>query len=127
MTYDACSIAALLAAAKKFCSAPDVLSRVELVASSPLPNYNDVVDLMQRIEGLAESDSLTAFRLMIALWSIASDAMAHDVCDGIDLWVTQAATDITTRTALLDFSNSFNNSSVRSHFARLLGTSVPTD
>ncbi|HMP80587.1 MAG TPA: hypothetical protein PKD54_14125 [Pirellulaceae bacterium] len=50
--------------------------------------YEAMVATMRRLETLAEHDEDSACALMVHLWSHASQLVgAHDVCDGIDLWI----------------------------------------
>ena len=49
--------------------------------------YPTVRAAMNTLEELAERHEGLALRLMIALMEIAGRVQAHDVCDGIDLWL----------------------------------------
>ncbi len=68
---------------------PEVLCRAVTGAS---PSYKTITDIMAGLEKVASADAVLGLKLMIGLYSIASDFYAYDVCDAIDLWLEHEGT-----------------------------------
>jgi hypothetical protein len=75
---------------------------------------DSISQAMLKLESLAEVDPVLACILMAHLWPIANDLLMHDVCDAIDLWISNQKSQ-----ALIDrlrlVVNSEQDSDVRHH------------
>ena len=80
---------------------------------------DEVCQLLDSLEILAQSDCDMACSLMIDLWPIASSHFQHDICDRIDLWIAQCRSpEIIAR--LRDLAASHPDGGIRKHWQGLL-------
>lgn len=68
---------------------PDVLVRACLDSDT---SYESINAMMISLERIASVDTDLGLRVMIGLYSVASDTCAHDVGDAIELWMYHEGT-----------------------------------
>ena len=66
---------------------------------------NAVEETMETCESIADTDTELALKLMIKLYPKASKLYLYDVCDSIDLWIYNEATDSTVSFIISSISN----------------------
>jgi hypothetical protein len=79
----------------------------------------EVSQLMDSLEQFAQADCDTACRLMADLWPVASALFKHDVCDAIDLWITDHRSPAVLA-KLRDLAASHPDAEIRGHWQGLL-------
>ncbi|MCE9545951.1 MAG: hypothetical protein K8T25_10590 [Planctomycetia bacterium] len=90
------------------------------VTQSPSGNKDAeaVYRTMRLLEEVAEKSELPACILMAHLWLISNDLRMHDICDAIELWLTNCKSSDLGR-YLLMLANSQDDERVRRRFEKL--------
>lgn len=96
-----------------------VTSMMSILQRASLEPIEVVAAAMDRLEALAETDSIVACSLMVHLWTVACEVEnAFDVCDAIDLWLGSIK-DPSIDSQMKYVSETVDKPSIRQHFKRM--------
>lgn len=69
-------------------TSPEELARRVVGVAS----FEGVGEVMSSLEALSSQDMELSLKVMIGLYPVASDVLAHDVCSAIELWLEHEGT-----------------------------------
>jgi hypothetical protein len=86
--YSANSLGVLLREILDGTQSPETIA--ESLVGKPA-TYSNIKATMSDLEAVAEHDNVLGVLLMTGLYGLADSIHAHDVCDGIELWIENSA------------------------------------